>query len=163
MARVFSKEHKEKLCLAWEKRKQGFIPWNKGKKGYKSKPCSEERKEKIRAKHIGRTALWAVGSNNYHWKGGYENTLMLNRKRRVSKFNNGGSHTLEEWNQLRQKYNYMCLCCKKQEPFITLSEDHIVPLSQGGVDDISNIQPLCRSCNSQKHAKIIDYRLMVSI
>lgn len=30
---------------AW---KEGHIPWNKGKKGYKTKPASEERKQKIR-------------------------------------------------------------------------------------------------------------------
>lgn len=27
--------------------KKGFIPWNKGKSGYTTKPCSEERKRKI--------------------------------------------------------------------------------------------------------------------
>ncbi|MFI2635067.1 HNH endonuclease [Streptomyces collinus] len=28
--------------------------------------------------------------------------------------------------------------------------DHIVPLEQGGADDITNLVPACRSCNASK-------------
>lgn len=79
---------------------------------------------------------------------------MRNRKRRVKKINNGGSHTVKEWEQLKKRYNYKCVACRKK---IFLTQDHIVPLSLGGSDDISNIQPLCKSCNSKKSNKIIKY------
>jgi hypothetical protein len=70
-----------------------------------------------------------------------------------------GSHTLEEWKTLKAKYNYTCLRCGKSEPSIVLTEDHVVPLFMSGSDYISNIQPLCRSCNSSNGVSIIDYRV----
>lgn len=95
------------------------------------------------------------------WKGGVSLQLkykqLMWRKRRAIQLNAEGSHTEEEWQQLKEKFLFSCLCCKKQEPFIRLTQDHIVPLSRGGNDYISNIQPLCQSCNSRKNTKTIDY------
>ena len=36
--------------------------------------------------------------------------------------------------------------------------DHVVPLAKGGRHALSNLQPLCHSCNSRKHVDAIDYR-----
>ena len=102
-----------------------------------------------------------VGAKSPSWKGGistYNRKLYLNARRRARKVNAEGSHTQKEWEDLKKKYDYTCLACKRKEPEIKLTEDHIIPLIKGGSDYIENIQPLCRSCNSIKHYDIIDFR-----
>ncbi len=41
-------------------------------------------------------------------------------------------------------------CCQHCGATKHLTIDHIIPLAQGGTNDISNLQTLCRSCNSRK-------------
>jgi hypothetical protein len=111
--------------------KKGFTPWNKGLV-----------KENAITRQVGYGAI-------------------KNQKRRARKMITGGSHTLNEWQNLRAKYNFTCPSCNKPEPFNQkykyLTEDHITPISKGGSDNIENIQPLCLSCNDIKNVKIIKY------
>ena len=67
-----------------------------------------------------------------------------------------GNHTTGEFLQVVNRFDNKCLRCG--ETFDQLTEDHVVPLSRGGSDSISNIQPLCHPCNSAKRDKTIDYR-----
>ena len=102
------------------------------------------------------------GEKHPNWKGGISFQKGYHtpweEAYRARKLKAEGSYSFQQWEELKKKYNYMCLCCKQQEPFIKLTADHIIPLTKGGSNDIGNIQPLCRSCNGRKFVSSIDYR-----
>jgi 5-methylcytosine-specific restriction endonuclease McrA len=87
-----------------------------------------------------------------------EKSVAATNRRRALKLAAGGSHTEEEWLELKTFYNFKCLRCGEQEPDIKLTRDHVLPLTKGGDDSINNVQPLCARCNSKKNNKHIDYR-----
>lgn len=97
---------------------------------------------------------WSVRNPNYR-KQNREAYNNREANRRALARNATGSFTLEEWDELCAKYNFVCLRCKKSGE---LTRDHVIPLSKGGGNDISNIQPLCGRCNSIKGTSIIDFR-----
>ncbi len=75
---------------------------------------------------------------------------------RALRLNCEGSYTIEEFGALCEKYGNACLRCGDRDA--PLTPDHVVPLSLGGSNWITNIQPLCRRCNSWKNARVMDFR-----
>lgn len=79
--------------------------------------------------------------------------------RRARRLASGGSIALREWATLKAKFDFHCVACRRREPEIKLTMDHVIPLARGGHHVIENIQPLCQPCNSKKFTGTMDFRL----
>ena len=75
---------------------------------------------------------------------------------RAHKLNAEGDFTVEDFEILCEKYGNVCLRCGDRDALLT--PDHVVPLSIGDSNLITNVRLLCGSCNSCKNIKVIDYR-----
>jgi 5-methylcytosine-specific restriction endonuclease McrA len=65
----------------------------------------------------------------------------------------GGKFTAEQIDELHAKQRGKCANCRTPIGQKTYHRDHIVALSRGGSNDISNIQLLCIPCNRRKYNK----------
>ena len=138
----YREEHKEELAAS----KKQYYEDHKEELAIKSKQYYEEHKEE-QATYL---KQW--------WKNNPEKRITYENNRRARKNGNGGTHTAQEWAELKERHDFTCPCCKRKEPDIKLTRDHIIPIVKGGTNFIDNVQPLCGSCNSSKNDKIIDYR-----
>jgi len=71
-----------------------------------------------------------------------------------------GYHTELEWQAILREHNHSCAYCQNTE---NIERDHIIPLSKGGTEMADNIQPLCRTCNRKKHAKLGYFPLQLEL
>ena len=78
-----------------------------------------------------------------------DKVLKWNRNRRIMKAKIPGNHTLAQWEILCAFFCGFCPRCAQKRRFTI---DHIIPTTHAGSTDyITNIQPLCKSCNSSKN------------
>lgn len=99
------------------------------------------------------------GVRSYWWKGGVssdkkEYYRMKCIERYARSKNAKGSFTVKEWLELKHRHNDCCVRCGVHESIKRMTIDHIIPLTKGGSNFISNLQPLCQPCNSKKSAKV---------
>lgn len=83
-----------------------------------------------------------------------------NNNNRAKKLGLIGRVSHQEWMDILDFYNDVCLACGRLMP---VGMDHIVPICKGGDHVVGNIQPLCQPCNSRKATKVIDYRGIVVV
>jgi len=73
-------------------------------------------------------------------------------QRRAMRRDAEGRYTLDEILELRKKQKGRCAACFKAF-WMSYHIDHVMPLSKGGGNGITNIQLLCPPCNLSKGAK----------
>jgi 5-methylcytosine-specific restriction endonuclease McrA len=56
-----------------------------------------------------------------------------------------------EWQWLLEQFEFRCAYCGQQGDGLT--PDHVIPLSRGGNNSLSNIVPACGPCNIRKGAR----------
>lgn len=129
------------------------------------KECRNAYYKKNKDREIDRVLKWQRENKDKHYekqkrwgKRNIEKVREIKRKaesaRNQRKRENGGSFTKEEWKILCESVGKRCVSCGKKKK---LTVDHIIPISEGGSSDISNIQPLCRGCNEVKGTNTLNY------
>lgn len=128
-------------------------------KEYKRERSKAKRKEYQREyQRTHKPSKEKIKAKNKKWqKENPEKSKEYSRNRRALKHNAIGKITTNEWIELCNKYENKCLCCGSTGKLVL---DHIIPLIKGGTNTIDNAQPLCKSCNSKKNVKVIDYRAL---
>lgn len=113
------------------------------KKWHEAHKESENAKARIRAR------AWAAENKDHHNK--------LNQDRRSREAGAEGSHDFEQWMKIVELTGDICPACGNPMKRPTL--DHIIPLSWGGTHYLTNVQVLCKKCNSEKGDRFAaDYR-----
>jgi 5-methylcytosine-specific restriction endonuclease McrA len=110
---------------------------------------SETLKEKSRAYYESNKGAVIQRVKNYRHEH-REAKMYTKIKRRFNLKAAGAEFSLEEWNLCMEYFNNECCYCNKK---CKLTQDHVVPISNGGTHHKSNIVPACINCNSSKGVK----------
>lgn len=145
-----------KECCAIYQRE--YRKQNREKLGQDKKLYAEQNRDVVLAK---KRAYAAANRENesaraIQWqKDNPDKVIVRSKLRRFRQRANGGEVTETQWQQLKEMFDNKCARCGKK---CRLEMDHIVPVKQGGKGDVTNLQPLCRSCNASKMTNAVDYR-----
>ncbi|MBN1311548.1 MAG: HNH endonuclease [Anaerolineae bacterium] len=87
------------------------------------------------------------------WRKSNTETIRANRQQQRAEAASVPINTLSsaEWQWLLEKYEFRCAYCGCRGEGLT--PDHVIPLSRGGDNALSNIVPSCSACNLRKGAR----------
>jgi len=129
------KENQKKLRRKWYLENKN-ITLERQKKRY------QENKERLQA--YGRQ----------HAKDNPEIYRAARHRRRMRKRSNGRNDlTADQIRWMFENFPY-CVYCGNEDD---LTVDHVVPISKGGENTLSNVVPACSDCNNKKRAKLIQH------
>lgn len=136
--RLWTKKHSTQTKASLRKYKRSA----KGKKtirAYLQRPS-------VKIKSAARFRKWRANNRAYF--------VETNRRRRAQKYQTPILERIssQQWEALKQRYNYQCAWCEQVFDAALITQDHIIPLSKGGAHTLQNIVPSCRPCNSHKRA-----------
>lgn len=142
-------EYVELIHLSWEKKDDGFY-LEQDKIDKLNNHISLFRELKIIDIDIIRDCLFILKS--------YQKKL-IKHKLHISKEPRRKAQIFISKKQIRSiifdVHGKLCLRCGSSE---NISLDHVIPISKYGKNELENLQPLCRNCNSWKGTKTIDFR-----
>ena len=157
-----------------------WLEKNKERKRQKDKETrdnyTDERKREIKEKNhqyyllnknkiLDNSKRWKIENQEYYKEycrqyskeynmsenGKYINRLKVHRRRAIE-----DSLDKIDYRAVKDKFDRLgnkCVICGSTE---NITIDHIVPITKGGTNDIDNLQPLCKSCNSSKNNKTME-------
>lgn len=82
------------------------------------------------------------------------------RRIRLKESKQKGDHTENEWIDMLNFFEFMCVRCLGGQDCDIIHKDHIMPIYQGGSHGLDNIQPLCLKCNTSKSSENKDWRYL---
>lgn len=154
-ARLYREKHKEERA---EKQRQYY-----DKHGDIQRAASREWKKNNKEHNKAKMAEWYRKNkqkrseyNHEYGQEHHDGVLERSRKKRAKQFGLEKHFTEKEFAEKLKAYGYRCHYCGTALNDRNLTRDHYIPLVLGGSDEISNIVPCCKDCNSRKRNKMPD-------
>jgi 5-methylcytosine-specific restriction endonuclease McrA len=144
-------------------RKDGYFSWCKEcckEHQKKYKETNRKRMKEYRIKNPNKIKEWREKNREHlreyerkRYELNPERAIQYSRKRKLRMKGIEAKLTQEDWNTLLEAFENKCFICRREEPEIKLTKDHILPISKGGDDSFENIMVICNFCNSRKGTK----------